>query len=136
VLTGERTREERDAEGRKRAIDLDSGAGNASKVTKVEEAASSSGSAISAPAAAAPGGSAAGLVKVAGLAQLVAHLSANHQAMALKWCEENDADSVHAIVMTEMDDAFIASMSLKVGGVNEVLLRKRLAAIRDAMAEA
>ena len=73
-----------------------------------------------------------GLERVGGLAKLVTHLSADHQAAALKWCEDNDADTVEGICLAEMDDAFVASMSLKAGGVNEVMVRKRLAAICQA----
>ena len=127
VLTGERTREERDAEGRKRAIDLDSVAGSASKHPKAEAAAASS----SENSGAAP---CTELDKVDGLAKLLAHLSADHRAMALKWCVDHDADSVNVIVLMEMDDEFVASMGLKVGGLNERLLRKRLAVIREAVA--
>ena len=75
-----------------------------------------------------------GLGKVAGLAALVGDLWPEHQEAALTWCKDNEASSVQCICAADKDDAFVASMSLKPGGVTEVVLRKRLDKIRQALA--
>ena len=119
VVVGERTREQRDAEGRKRAIDLDSGP--AGKVPRAEVGGSSSGG----------DGTVPGLDAFKGLASLVKDLPAHIQAAAVKWCEENEAWSVDMIVEAEQDDAFVAALSLKPRGTSEIVVRKRLAKARE-----
>ena len=118
---GERTREQRDAEGRKRAVDLDSEP--AAKVPRAEVGASSSG-----------GDAVPGLDALNGLASLVKDLPAHIQAAAVKWCEDNEAWSVGIIVEAEADDAFVAALSLKPGGMSEIVVRKRLAKAREQVA--
>ena len=44
-----------------------------------------------------------------------------------------DTSSVEVIVAVEADDAFVSALGLKPGGLNMGLVRKRLAAFRDAM---
>ena len=75
-----------------------------------------------------------GLGEVAGLAELVDGLRAEQQHAALAWCKQNDTASVKFICMLEKDDAFVASMRPTPGGMNESVLRMRLAAIRNAPA--
>jgi hypothetical protein len=129
---GQRTRAERDAEGRKRAVDLDdegvSDGGLAYKTPRT----SSSSTAAGASSSSAGGGSVPGLDMIEGLAALVHGLPAHIQAAAVKWCEENDAPSVAMIIAAEFDDDFVAALSLKQGGASEVGVRKRLAALREA----
>jgi len=148
-IAGERTREERDAEGRKRAINLDTDDQPAApKAARTESAAASSAARSS---SAAPSSSAAaaipppaasltsasstssvpGLDQIHGLATLMAGLPSYIQAAGVKWCEDNEADSTAMIVEAELDDAFVAALSLKPGGARELVTRKRLAALRS-----
>ena len=55
------------------------------------------------------------------------------QAAAVQWCQDNEADSVALLIYAEADDAFVAALSLKPGGVREISVRKRLAEARAAM---
>ena len=68
-----------------------------------------------------------------GLCALVKFLAPETQAAALAWCIEMDTSSVEVIVAVEADDAFVSALGLKPGGLNMGLVRKRLAAFRDAM---
>ena len=122
VCTGSRTREERDAEGRKRAVDLDDdgspdGTSSSGKKAKIE------------------GGSmrATELERVSGLADLMKYLGPDAQVAAVKWCNETDTDSVEVIVLTEQEDAFAAALGFKPNGNNAKLLRTRFGKIRDAI---
>ena len=64
------------------------------------------------------------------LAAVVGDLPSHLQAAAVKWCEDNEADSVAMVIEAEQDDSFVAALSLKPGGVREICIRKRLATAR------
>ena len=125
-ITGQRTREERDAENTKRAGNLDTEPEAPAKVPRTVDLVPSGAGSSSAASLA------EGLGEVAGLAKLVDGLRAEQQQAALAWCKQNDAASVKFICLLEKDDAFVASMRLTPGGMNESVLRMRLAAIRNA----
>ena len=148
-FAGERTREQRDAEGRKRAIDLDGGESSAAAAAKAPRTAASSSSSSTSlvPAAAATAASSAaaassssagvpGLDAIDGLSSLVAGLPSHIQAAAVKWCEDDEAYSVSLIIEAENDDAFVSALSLKPGGTSEITVRKRLAKARAELAQA
>lgn len=127
VVTRERTRQERDAEARKHAIDLE--ALPASKRPKTEHAGSSS--AASSSAAASSSGT-AGVVRVTGLADLLENQSDEVCAAALAWCEDNEVKNVKLICDAEADDAFVDALPIKRTGIPAIALRKRLARLRGA----
>ena len=70
-----------------------------------------------------------GLGAVEGLPELMLGLSAGVQGRALRWCEEEDADSVAIIAEAGRSDAFVGALELKAGGCNETVLKKRLAGL-------
>ena len=126
-ITGERTREERDAENKRSAAAALLELAPAKVPRTVDPVPSGAGSSSAASLA-------EGLGEVAGLAKLVDGLRAEQQQAALAWCKQNDTASVKFICLLEKDDAFVASMRLTPEGMNESVLRMRLAAIRNAPA--
>ena len=79
------------------------------------------------------GGTVPGVDAFKGLASLVKDLPAHIQTAAVKWCEESEAWSVDMIVEAELDDAFVAALSLKPGGASEIVVRKELAKVRERL---
>ena len=71
-----------------------------------------------------------GLETVRGLPALMAHLSSSAQTLALRWCQQEDADSVAVIVLAERTDAFVRALGFKAGGCNETVVRRRLASLQ------
>ena len=108
VVKGERTREQRDTEGRKRAIDLDE------------------------PAARRQRREPRSLDDVDGLAELLRGLPEEVQSAAFAWCVEMDCISVGLIFEAEQEDAFVEALSLNPHGVVAMAIRKRLAKARGA----
>ena len=108
VAVGERTREQRDAEGRKRAIDLDGGPAGKAPRTEGGLAMAVAHRLVEAVVARRPrggdGGTVPGVDAFKELASLVEDFPAHIQAAAVRWCEENEAWSVRMIVEGEADD--------------------------------
>ena len=119
-ITGSLTREEKDADLRKRAIDLD--VPTASKRVK-NEAGSSSDLVLSA--------SPENVDAVQGLGQLVEHFSVEIKTSALTWCTQQGLTAVMPIVEAELEDVFIQALGILEGGAAAVVLRKRLARLRS-----
>ena len=61
-------------------------------------------------------------------------LPAHVQSAALRWCEENEADSVQLILLAGLDDSFVAALGLKAGGAREIVVRRRLDELRSGLA--
>ena len=64
-----------------------------------------------------------------GLPKLMADFSSSIASRALRWCEEEDADSVAVILLAGRVEAFVGALGLKPGGCNDTVMRQRLAAI-------
>ena len=76
----------------------------------------------------------AGLDAIGGLPELMTNFSVATAQRAVRWCEEEDADSVMVIVMAGRAEAFVGALGLKPGGCNEAVMRQRLAALLAALA--
>ena len=137
VVVRTRTREERDAELRANAVDLEtepvakrskSRVGNALGMGRPDTSAATSSSGSTAPAAAAASTSYES-APIEGLAHVVRNLPPSVQEAAQKWCEETDTASMHLVVELQMVDALVDALGLKKGGNNERAVRQRLEAL-------
>ena len=122
-LVGERSRQEKDAELRKRAIDLEAESPADGKRAKADAQPSTS--------AAATAASTIDLAGVLGLSALLEHLSDAVQRAALAWCVENEVTAVVLICEAEAEDAFVDALPIKPTSIPAITLRKRLAKLRD-----
>ena len=106
-VVGERSREQRDIEGRKNAIHLDEDSKGQAKRPRV--------------------------ILVDGLDELMMNFSAGIQKAALDWCTHTDTCSVDIILLLNQDDEFITAIGLQLEGNSAALLKKRFAAKRQAL---
>mgnify|MGYP004344166849 CR=1 FL=1 len=120
------TREERDAEGRLNAIDLD--AQPDCKRSKTENAAPSSVASLSTSAT--PSGT-AGVERVTGLVGLLEDLSESVCVAALEWCDVNEVTNVKLILEAGAEEEFVAALPIKPAGIPATALRRRLSKMRD-----
>ena len=145
-----RTREERDAEHRADAVNLDASpaakrANIGSSSTSAAVAASGSDAAVLATTSAAAAGSdvavssaaveepaVTSIVEVEGLAAVVKNLPSAVREAACAWCEETDTASMHLVVELNKVDAFVNALRLKKSGNNEQAVRQRLAALSQS----
>jgi hypothetical protein len=105
------------------------GGGGSSAAAALNNTPGSRASLTSALGSGQPAPSVAGLDAIGGLPELMTNFSAATALRAVRWCEEEDADSVMVIVMAGRAEAFVDALGLKPGGCNEAVLRQRLAAM-------
>ena len=131
---GESSRAERN--GRVPVVDLEeadqAAAPRSAAAPAPDPQAASSSSSLPAPSSSSSASVAAAdgaVEEVGGLAGIVKHIPVPVQQAALGWCKTTDTASVQLIVELDQVDEFVDALGVKRGGNNDLVVRRRLAAL-------